>query len=111
MAYSEKIAQRIRNELKHLDNVEEKKMFGGLAFMVNGKMCLAVGAKEVMYRIDPQIHEQEVQKTGCSTVVMGGRNYRGYIDVQEENLKKETDLKHWIDLALDFNEQLTTDKR
>ncbi len=111
MAYSEKIAQRIRHALKHLDNVEEKKIFGGLAFMVNGKMCLAVGAKEVMYRIDPQLHEQEVQKTGCSTVVMGGKNYRGYIDVQAENLKHDIDLKYWIDLALDFNNQLTKNKK
>ncbi len=111
MAYSEKIAQRIRNALKHLDNVEEKKMFGSLAFMVNGKMCLTAGQKKMMCRIDPQIHEQEVKKNGCSTVVMGGKNYRGYIDVQEESFKKETDLKHWIDLALDFNEQLISKEK
>ncbi len=111
MAYSEKIAQRIRNSLRHLSNIEEKKMFGGLAFMVKGKMCLAVGAKDVMFRIDPQIHEQEVKKNGCSTVVMGKKNYIGYIDVREEILKNEDDLKHWIDLALDFNEKLTTDKK
>ncbi len=111
MAYSEAIAQKIRNALKNLDNVEEKKMFGGLAFMVNGKMCLAAGAKEMMCRIDPQIHEQEVEKAGCSTVVMGGRNYRGYIDVQEESLNRETDFKHWVDLALDFNEQLISKEK
>ncbi|PID98571.1 MAG: hypothetical protein CSA83_00545 [Actinomycetales bacterium] len=111
MAYSEILAERIRNTLKHLDNVEEKKMFGGLAFMVNGKMCLAVGLKEMMCRIDPQIHEQEVKKAGCSTVVMRGKNYRGYIDVQEENLQKESDLKYWIDLALEFNEQLISKEK
>ncbi|PID95701.1 MAG: hypothetical protein CSA94_00210 [Bacteroidetes bacterium] len=111
MAYSENIAQRVRDALKHLDHVEEKKMFGGLAFMVNGKMCLAVGATEVMYRIAPQLHEQEVKKAGCSTVVMGGKRYRGYVDVREENLKTEADLKYWINLALDFNEQLTKDKK
>ncbi len=106
MAYSEKIAQSIRHALKHLDNVKEKKMFGGLAFMVNGKLCLTAGPKRMMCRIDPQLHEQEVKKAGCSTVVMGGKKYKGYIHIQEESLKKEEDLKHWIDLALDFNEQL-----
>lgn len=107
MAYSENIAQRIRNSLEHLANVEEKKMFGSLAFMVNGKMCLTAGPKRMMCRIDPKLHEQEVKKIGCSTVVMRGRNYKGYIHVQEENLKQESDFKHWIELALDFNEQLT----
>ncbi len=111
MAYSEKIARRIRNALKHLDNVEEKKMFGSLAFMVNGKLCLSAGPKRMMCRIDPQIHEQEVKKAGCSTVVMGGKKHEGYIHIQEENLKQKSDFKHWIDLALDFNEKLTTDKR
>ncbi len=108
MAYSEKIADRIRASLKHLDNIEEKKMFGGLAFMINGKMCLAVGLNEVMFRIDHKIHEEEVKKEGCSTVVMGGRNYKGYVDVQEEILADDSELKYWIDLALDFNKQLTS---
>lgn len=108
MAYSENIAQRIRNSLEHLANVEEKKMFGSLAFMVNGKMCLTAGPKRMMCRIDPKLHEQEVRKIGCSTVVMRGRNYKGYIHVQEQNLKRENDFEHWIELALDFNEQLTS---
>ncbi len=106
MAYSEKIAQKIRTALKHLDNVEEKKMFGSMAFMVNGKMCLAAGKEDMMCRIDPNIHEQEVKRAGCSTVVMRGRNYKGYIDVQAEVLDNEDEFKHWVDLALDFNKQL-----
>ncbi len=106
MAYSESIAEKIRVALQHIDDVEEKKMFGSLAFMVNGKMCLAAGAKEMMCRIDPSIHDLEVKRAGCSTVVMRGRNYKGYIDVHEENLINEADFKHWVDLALDFNKQL-----
>ncbi|PIE78989.1 MAG: hypothetical protein CSA15_05005 [Candidatus Delongbacteria bacterium] len=111
MAYSEIIAQKIRNSLKHLDDVEEKKMFGGLVFMVNGKMCLVAGAKEMMCRIDPQIHEIEVKKPGCSTVVMRGRDYKGYIDIQEDYLKEESDLKYWVDLALDYNKQLISKEK
>ena len=111
MAYSENIAQRIRNSLEHLANVEEKKMFGSLAFIVNKKMCLTAGPKRMMCRIDPKLHEKEVKKIGCSTVVMRGRNYKGYIHVQEENLKQENDFEHWINLALDFNEQLTSKEK
>ena len=107
MAYSEKIAQRIREALKHLTNVEEKKMFGSLAFMVNEKMCLTAGPERMMCRIDPQIHQQQVQKEGCSTVIMRGHEYKGYIYIREENLKNESNFRQWIDLALDFNSQLT----
>ena len=111
MAYSEKIARRIRSSLEHLVNVEEKKMFGSLAFLINGKMCLTAGPKRMMCRINPKLHEQEVNKKGCSTVVMRGRDYKGYIHIQEENLKNESDFKHWVDLALDFNRQLTLKQR
>ncbi|MCB0540944.1 MAG: TfoX/Sxy family protein [Bacteroidetes bacterium] len=105
MAFSEELANRIRKAVEHLP-VKEKKMFGSLAFLVNGKMCLTAGPKRIMCRIDPKLHEQEVKRDGCSTVVMRGRDYKGYIHVKEENLKNETDFNHWIKLALEFNKQL-----
>ncbi len=105
MAFSEKIARRIRKAVEHLP-VVEKKMFGSLAFLVNGKMCLTSGPERMMCRIDPKLHEQEVKKNGCSTVVMKGRDYKGYIHIKEENLKNENDFNHWINLALEFNKQL-----
>lgn len=76
MAYSERLAERIRKALADLP-VEEKKMFGSLAFMVCGKMCLTAGPERMMCRIDPNLHEIEVKKDGCQTVVMGGRKYKG----------------------------------
>jgi TfoX/Sxy family transcriptional regulator of competence genes len=105
MAFSEELASRIRKAVRHL-SVEEKKMFGSLAFLVNGKMCLTAGPARIMCRIDPKLHEQEVKKTGCKAVIMRGREYKGYIHVQEENLKSGIDFNHWINLALDFNKQL-----
>ena len=83
-------------------------MFGSLAFMVNGKMCLTAGPERMMCRIDPDLHEQEVKRHGCNTVIMGGREYKGYIHIQEENLKSEKDFDHWVRLALEFNEKLTS---
>jgi hypothetical protein len=62
MAYSEKLAGRIREALAHLPDVEEKKMFGGLAFMVGGKICLTAGADRMMCRIDPTIHETAIKR-------------------------------------------------
>ena len=110
MAYSEQIARRIKNSLVGISNVEEKKMFGGLAFMVNGKMCITAGPDRMMCRIDPDIHDREIQKEGCTTVVMGGRTYKGYIYIEEEILKEERDYHYWIKLALDFNGNLISSK-
>ncbi len=107
MAYSEEIASRIREALQHLPHVEEKKMFGSLAFMVNGKMCLTAGPGRMMCRINPELHEEEVSKKGCTTVLMRGKEYRGYIYVQEDFLNSSSDFQHWIDLALEFNKELT----
>lgn len=81
MAYNEELANRIRKAIGHLP-VMEKKMFGSLAFLVNGKMCLTAGPERMMCRIDPKMHDQEVKRDGCSTVVMGNGEYKGYIHVQ-----------------------------
>ncbi|MBC8769263.1 TfoX/Sxy family protein [Arenibacter sp. BSSL-BM3] len=107
MAYSEILADRIRKALAHLPNIEEKKMFGSLAFIVNGKMCLTAGPQRIMCRIDPTLHELQLKKDGCTKVVMGGREYRGYIHINEQSLEKEKDFEHWIKLALEYNIQLT----
>ncbi|MFS4466541.1 TfoX/Sxy family protein [Maribacter sp. 2210JD10-5] len=106
MAFSKELAQRIRKALEHLPRVEEKKMFGSLAFMVNGKLCLTAGPSRMMCRIDSVLYEHEIKKDGCTAVVMRGRAYKGYLHIQEENLSNESDFDHWIKLALDFNEQL-----
>jgi TfoX/Sxy family transcriptional regulator of competence genes len=62
MAYNEKIAERIRIALSNIPKVDEKKMFGSLAFMVDNKMCLTAGADRIMCRIDPAIHEEAIKK-------------------------------------------------
>lgn len=105
MAYSEKLADKIRQALTHLPNVEEKKMFGGLAFMVDGKMCLTAGAGRMMCRIDPEIHETAIKGNGCRTVIMKGREYKGYVYVNEESLYSKAAFDYWIALALDFNKK------
>lgn len=107
MAYDERLAEKIRKAVGHLP-CEEKKMFGHLAFMVRGKMCLTAGEDKMMCRIDTKLHEQEVLREGCSTVIMGGRPYKGYIHVKVEHLMEETEFTHWVRLALAFNKQLTS---
>ena len=111
MAYNEILANRVRAALSHLPRVEEKKMFGSVAFMVNGKMCITVGKDRLMCRIDPAIHEKALEKKGCRTVVMKGREYKGYVHVNEEGIKIKRDFDYWIGLSLDYNKKAKTSTR
>lgn len=111
MAYNEKLVNRIRIALSHMPKVEEKKMFGGLAFMVDNKMCITAGADRIMCRIDPAIHEEAIKRKGCSTVLMRGREYKGYIHVNEDSIKNKKDFDYWIGLSFDYNKIAKASKK
>ena len=111
MAYSESLAQQVRAILAtelppHVfeEEVEEKKMFGGLAFMVRGKMTVTVSSRSqelVMVRIGKEMEKQVLPKNGASVTLMKGRRY---IDLDVEGQKE---LSYWIKLALAYNQELT----
>ena len=103
MAAAELLLERVRAALKRAPDVEEKKMFGGLMFMVRGKMCISVRPERLMCRIDPAIHDAAVKRNGCRTMTMKGREYRGYVHVDRDAVKSSRDLSYWVDLALDYN--------
>lgn len=114
MAYSQSLSQQIRKilALKLLpqifeEELEEKKLFGGLAFMIRGKMVLTVSSRKdelVMVRIGKEMEKQVLPRTGARTTLMRGRPYHGYIDLDIEGQKE---LPYWIDLALSYNQELT----
>ncbi|MEO9033011.1 MAG: TfoX/Sxy family protein [Ginsengibacter sp.] len=111
MAYNEKLAERVREALAHLPKVEEKKMFRGITFMVNDKMCISVGGDEIMCRIDPAVHEAVIEYNGCRTMTMKGREYKGYVLISEEGMKTKRDFNYWVALALDFNKKAKASKK
>jgi TfoX/Sxy family transcriptional regulator of competence genes len=111
MPYDDVLANRIKEALGHVRPIEEKRMFGGMAFMVRGKMCVSVGKDRIMCRIDPAIHHAALQRKGCRTVVMKGRQYRGYVYVDAEAVKTKSDLEYWIGLALDYNKKAKASTR
>lgn len=111
MAYNEQLAARLRKALAHLPNVEEKKMFRGLTFMVNDKMCISVSGDRLMCRIDPEIHEEVIKTEGCETVTMGGRQYKGYVYVNKDCVTTKKDFDTWVGLALAFNKKAKSSKR
>lgn len=104
MPRDDELLNRVRAELKEVPDVIEKRMFGSTAFMVRGKMCVSARPERIMCRIDPALHDSALKREGCTTVVMKGRQYRGYVHVQAEFLKTRKALKYWLDLALSHNE-------
>jgi TfoX/Sxy family transcriptional regulator of competence genes len=78
-------------------------MFGGLVFMVRGKMCVSVGKERIMCRLDPAIHDAALKHKGCRTVAMRGRPYRGYVYIDAEAVRTKRQLDYWVRLALDYN--------
>ena len=114
MAYSQSLAQQIRKILAlklppqiFEEELEEKKLFGGLAFMIRGKMVLTVSSRKdelVMVRIGKEMEKQVLPQIGAHTTLMRGRPYHGYIDLDIEGQKE---LPYWIDLALSYNQELT----
>ena len=78
-------------------------MFGGLAFMLDGKMCVTVGADRIMCRIDPADHDAAVARPGCTPMVMRGREMRGYVRVGESALRTPAALDRWVRMAVEYN--------
>ena len=112
MAYNEKLADRIRELIAQThDDVEEKKMFGGLCFMVNKKMCLGVEKERLMLRINPAIYEEVLEKEGCTPMDFTGRVMKGYVFVDIDALNTKQKLSYWVRLALDYNNVAKASKR
>ena len=112
MAYNEFLADRIRLVLKNKQvNFEEKKMMGGLAIMVNDKMCVGVIKDNLMARIDPDVYEEALTKKGCREMDFTKRPMKGYIYVDAEGSDMDKDLEAWIQLALDFNPKAKSSKK
>jgi TfoX/Sxy family transcriptional regulator of competence genes len=105
MAYNQKLYERLKRSFADVPKVEEKKMFRGITFMVNGKMCVSVGDDEIMCRIDASIHEEAIKRKGCRTMQMKGKDYIGYVLVSGDALPTKKELDYWINLALDFNKK------
>jgi TfoX/Sxy family transcriptional regulator of competence genes len=111
MAYDEKLNNRIREAIGHLSHAEEKHMFGGTCFMVNGKMCVGVVKDEMMCRIDPEIYEEALEKNGCRKMVFTGKPMKGYVFVSADGLKTQKQFDYWINLCLEFNKKAKASKK
>jgi TfoX/Sxy family transcriptional regulator of competence genes len=107
MAYDEELAHRIRELLAGDPDLTEKKMFGGLAFLIGGTMALAAsGQGGVLVRVDPAQSERLVERTRAETAVMRHRPMPGWLRVAPEHLRTKRQLAKWVDLSTAYARSL-----
>ena len=107
MAYDEKLAARIRELVAGTRGVTEKKMFGGLAFLVNGNMAIAAsGQGGILVRVDPEQSDKLVATTKAELMEMRGRSMQGWLRVATEDVRTKPQLKKWADLGTAYARSL-----
>lgn len=99
MPYDPITAQRIREVLGSRTDVVEKKMFGGIAFMVSGHMCCGVVGHEMMARVGPEQYEAALARPGAREMDFTHRPMRGFVFVAPEGIDLEADLENWVALC------------
>ncbi|MEJ7647020.1 MAG: TfoX/Sxy family protein [Chryseolinea sp.] len=113
MPYNETLAERIRTYLHEIGTlrIKEKEMFKGLAFLVNGKMCVNVSGENLMCRFDPILEEEVAERPGFQPMIMKGRQLHGYCYVSKEGFKSKANFEYWIKLCLNFNDKAKSSKK
>jgi TfoX/Sxy family transcriptional regulator of competence genes len=103
VAYDEDLANRIRELMAHENGVTEKKMFGGLAFLIGGNLSVsASGQGGLLLRVDPEETEQLVAKPHAEPFVMRGRAMDGWLRVDPEGVRTKRDLERWVRRGVDY---------
>jgi TfoX/Sxy family transcriptional regulator of competence genes len=107
VAYDEKLAARIRELVAKESGLTEKKMFGGLAFLIGGNMAIAAsGQGGVLVRVDPDESDKLVAKTNARLMVMRGRPMQGWLRVETNDLRTKSQLAKWVDLGTAYARSL-----
>ena len=102
MAYDEDLAQRIRYSLDQVPGLVEKKMFGGVAFMVNGNIAVGVHKDMLMVRVDPDRYEELMQLPYTKPFDITGRPMKGWLLVEAQGMESEAALRDWLDQGVAF---------
>ena len=102
MAYDEGVAERLREAYHALPDVVEKKMFGGIAFMVNGHMSCGVVGDTLMVRVGPEQYESALQRPHAREMDFTGKPLKGFVFVDPEGFEDDAELGKWVELSLAF---------
>jgi TfoX/Sxy family transcriptional regulator of competence genes len=111
MAYDELLTNRVREALSEQPVVNEVKMFQGICFMVDDKMCICIRDQGLLCRIGKEQAAIELEKDNCRQMMHGNRVMKDFVYVDMENLQTNKDFDHWIKLALLFNKLARSSKK
>jgi hypothetical protein len=113
MAYNNNLADRVREYLAEIPDleIEEKTMFNVLNFMVNGKTCVCVKDVSLMLRFDPKLQEEVAEKNGYETMLMKGKEYKGYCYINPEGFQSNKDFEYFLNLCLEYNKIAKSSKK
>lgn len=110
MAFDEKLANRVRSQLGPRRGLTEKKMFGGLAFLLNGNMCCGVRGDELIVRIAPERTDEALSQRHTRIFDLSGRPMNGWILVQPPGLKTKAALAKWVGAGVEYASSLPAKK-
>lgn len=103
MAYDEDLADRIRELVSRLDGVTEKRMFGGLAFLLHGNMAVAASSQGgLLLRVDPSSSQDLVDDEHVRRMEMRGKEMDGWLRIDDASVVDDTDLRRWVDLGVGY---------
>ena len=112
MAYNEDLATRIRDYFtRHQVGAAEKRMMGGLCFMVRDKMCVGIYRDQLMVRLDPAARPEALTRRGCTPMEFTGRSMRGFVEVSPDGWTAQRDFDYWLALAMEFNPRAISSKK
>lgn len=106
MAYDLKLAERVRRALGRRRGVTEKKMFGGLCFLVNGNMACGVEKEKLVHRVGPEHYDRALSSPAARPMDFTGRALKGFVYVSPTGYRTSAALKKWVDLGADFAKSL-----
>ena len=106
MAYDEKLADRLRDAFGRTQSVTERRMFGGIAFMVRGNMCCGVIDDRLMVRVGPEAYEGALKLAHAEPMDFTGRSMRGFVYVAPEGAKTARQIQAWVRRGLEFVQTL-----
>ncbi|MCL4744487.1 MAG: TfoX/Sxy family protein [Burkholderiaceae bacterium] len=106
MAFDEGVAQRLREALGARGDVLEKRMFGGIAFMVGGHMCVGVIGESMMARVGPARYAEALQRPHAREMDFTGRAMTGFVHVAPQGFESDSALGDWLGLCLEFVDTL-----
>ena len=106
MAYDENLADRLRGAFGRVQSVTERKMFGGIAFMVRGNLCCGVIDDRLMVRVGPVSYEKMLKLSHAGPMDFTGKSMRGFVYVSPEGVRTAGQLQAWVQRGLDFVQTL-----